>query len=133
MAWTYLQRSRDLLGLTEALAQKEVVGEAIDVAGGRAECPCGVSFFVAMVSAATARQVLAATVVLGDVTMQGSVKPLGVLTEIMQLEHENGAKRVVLPTANRAQLGGLQEQLLEGLEIVFYSDVDQSMVRVLDV
>jgi len=133
VAWTYLQGARDRLGLTEALAQKDVVAEAIDISGGRAECPCGVAFFMAMVSAATARQVQAATVVLGDVTIQGNVKPLGALTEILQLAYENGAKRVVLPTANRAQLGGLQEQLLEGLEIVFYSDVDRSMVRVLDV
>jgi len=132
VAWTYLQSSKDRLGLTENLARKDVVAEAIDVSGGRAECPCAVAFFMAMVSAATNRQVQAATVVLGDLTIQGNVKALGAIAEIMELAFENGAKRVVLPTANRAQLTGLQEHLIEGLEVVFYSDVDRTITRVLE-
>ena len=114
------------------MARKDVVAEAIDVSGGRAECPCAVAFFMAMVSAATNRQVQAATVVLGDLTIQGNVKALGAIAEIMELAYENGAKRVVLPTANRAQLNGLQEHLIEGLEVVFYSDVDRTITRVLE-
>ncbi|HWE61515.1 MAG TPA: BREX system Lon protease-like protein BrxL, partial [Chloroflexota bacterium] len=72
-AWAYLQSVRDRMGLFEALAQKDVVAEAIDLSGGRVECACGVAFFVAMLSVIGNRKVQAGTVVLGDLTIQGNV------------------------------------------------------------
>ncbi|MCX5990658.1 MAG: hypothetical protein NTV35_16745 [Chloroflexi bacterium] len=44
---------------------------------------------MAMVSAATNRQVQAATVVLGDLAIQGNVKALGAIAEIMELAYRN--------------------------------------------
>jgi ATP-dependent Lon protease len=44
-AFSYLQNVKDKLGLTQILAQKDVYAEAVDLSGGRIECPCGVAFF----------------------------------------------------------------------------------------
>jgi ATP-dependent Lon protease len=131
-AWTYLQAVKERMGLAPALAQKDVVAEAIDISGGRAECACGVAFLAAMLSAATERRVQAATVVLGDLTIQGNVKALPSVTEVLQLALENGAMRVLLPTGNRAQFTSLPEDVIEKLDIIFYSDVDRAMARIVE-
>src|SRR5262249_5253832 len=52
-AWSYLRSVQDRIGLTQELAQRDVVAEAIDLSGGRVEAACGVGFFAAMVSAIT--------------------------------------------------------------------------------
>jgi len=131
-AWTYLLSARDRIGLTAALAQKDVVAEAIDVSGGRVECPCGVAFLAAMLSAIGQRRVQAGTVVLGDLTIQGNVKPLLSITEVLQLALENGALRVLLPTGNKAQFSSLPEDVVEKLDVIFYSDVDRAVARVVE-
>ena len=45
--------AKERMGLAPAMSQKDVVAEAIDISGGRAECTCGVAFLAAMLSAAT--------------------------------------------------------------------------------
>ncbi|MBI3970176.1 MAG: protease Lon-related BREX system protein BrxL [Chloroflexi bacterium] len=131
-AWTYLQSVKERMGLAPALAQKDLVAEAIDISGGRAECTCGVAFLAAMLSATSQRRVQAGTVVLGDLTIQGNVKALPSITEILQLALDNGAFRVLLPTANRTQFSSLPEDVIEKLDIIFYSDVDRAMAKVVE-
>lgn len=131
-AWTYLQSVRDRQGLTPALAQKDVVVEAIDLSGGRAECACGVAFLAAMLSAVGGRRVQAGTVVLGDLTIQGNVKALPSITEVLQLSLDNGALRALLPTGNKAQFASLPEDVVEKLDVIFYSDVDRAVAKVVE-
>jgi ATP-dependent Lon protease len=131
-AWTYLQSVRDRMGLTEALAQRDVVAEAIDLTGGRVECACGVAFFAAILSVLGKRRVQAGTVVLGDLTIQGNVRALASITEILQLALDNGALRVLLPTGNKAQFASLPEDVVEKLDVVFYSDVDRAVAKVVE-
>lgn len=131
-AWAYLQAVRDRMGLSSALAQKDVVAEAIDLSGGRVECACGVAFVAAMLSAIGQRRVQAGTVVLGDLTVQGNIRPLNSITEVLQVALENGALRVLLPTGNKTQFSSLPEDLVEKMDIVFYSDVDRAVTKVVE-
>jgi ATP-dependent Lon protease len=131
-AWAYLGSVRDRMGLNEALAQKDVVAEAIDLSGGRVECACGVAFFAAILSAVGSRRVQAGTVVLGDLTIQGNVKPLSSIGEVLQLALDNGALRVLLPTGNKLQFASLPEEVVEKLDVVFYSDVDRAVAKVVE-
>jgi ATP-dependent Lon protease len=53
-------------------------------------------------------------------SIQGNIKGLPTLSELMQLSLDNGAKRVLVPTANRRQALELEEKLLELAS--FYND-----------
>jgi len=132
-AWTYLQSARDRMGLTDALAQKDVVAEAVDLSGGRVECACGVAFLAAILSALGNRRVQAGTVVLGDLTIQGNIKALPSITEVLQLALDNGAVRALLPTGNKSQFASLPEDVVEKLDVVFYSEVDRAVAKVLEI
>ena len=132
-AFSYLQHVRDRLGLTAALAQKDIYAEAIDLSGSRIECPCGVGFFAAMISAIQNRRVQAGTVILGDLTIQGNIKGPTSITEPLQLSLDNGALRALLPISNKAQFAGLPEDVVEKLDVVFYGDVDRAVLKTLEV
>jgi hypothetical protein len=132
-AWSYLKAVQDRLGLAPTLAQKDVVAEAIDLSGGHVECTCGVAFLVAMLSALGQKRVQAGSLVLGDLTIQGNIKALPSITEILQMALENGALRALLPTGNKVQFSGLPEEVVEKIDIIFYSDVDRAITKAVEV
>ena len=132
-AFSYLQNVKDKLGLTPMLAQKDIYAEAVDLSGGRIECPCGVAFFAAMISYVRNRHVQAGTVILGDLTIQGNIKGPSSITEPLQLALESGAVRVLVPISNKTQFAGLPEDVIERLDVVFYGDIDRAVLKTLDV
>jgi ATP-dependent Lon protease len=131
-AFSYLQNVKDKLGLTPLLAQKDIYAEAVDLSGGRIECPCGVAFFAAMISSVRNRHVQAGTVILGDLTIQGNIKGPSSITEPLQLALESGAVRVLVPISNKTQFAGLPEDVIERLDVVFYGDIDRAVLKTLD-
>jgi len=132
LAFSYLQNVKDKLALTELLAQKDIYAEAVDLSGGRIECPCGVAFFAAMISAIRNRQVQAGTVILGDLTIQGNIKGPASITEPLQMALEAGAFRALVPVSNKTQFAGLPEDVVERLDVVFYGDVDRAVLKTLE-
>jgi ATP-dependent Lon protease len=132
-AFSYLQNVKDKLGLTQLLAQKDIYAEAVDLSGGRIECPCGVAFFAAIMSAIRNRQVQAGTVIIGDLTIQGNIKGPTSITEPLQLAMESGAVRILVPISNKAQIAGLPEEVVERLDVVFYGDVDRAVLKTLEI
>jgi ATP-dependent Lon protease len=131
-AVSYLQSTKDKLGLTPILAQKDIYAEAVDLSGARIECACGVAFYVAIMSAVQNRRVQAGTVVLGDLTIQGNLKAVPSITEPLQVALDNGALRVLVPISNKAQFGALPEQVVEKLDVIFYGDVDRAVLKAIE-
>ena len=120
-----------MLSLRE-LAQKDIYAEAVDLTGGRVECPCGVAFFSAMISAIRNRRVQAGTVILGDLTIQGNIKGPASITEPLQLVLESGAIRALVPVSNKTQFAGLAEDVIDRLDVVFYGDIDRAVLKTLE-
>jgi ATP-dependent Lon protease len=130
-AFNHLQSVKDKLGLTQILAQKDIQAEAVDLSGGRVECHCGVGFFAAIISAIRNHHVQAGTVVLGDLTIQGNILAPPSITEPLQLAVDSGALRALVPSSKKAQMGGLPENVIERLDVAFYGNVDQAVLKTL--
>jgi predicted ATP-dependent Lon-type protease len=61
-------------------------------------------------------------------SIQGNIKGLPTLAELMQLSRDNGAKSVLVPTSNKRQALELEEDLLELAS--FYNDPKGAVSRV---
>ena len=131
-AFAYLQNVKTRLGIEALLAQKDIYAEAVDLSGGRIECPCGVAFYVAIMSALQNRRVQGATVVMGDLTIQGNIKGLLSLAEPLTIAMDNGALRAVVPLSNKTQFAGLPEEVVEKVDLVFYGDVERAVMKALE-
>jgi ATP-dependent Lon protease len=131
-AVSYLQMVKDKLGLTQALAQKDICAEAVDLSGARVECSAGVAFYVAIMSAIQNRRVQAGTVVMGDLTIQGNLKGVPSISEPLQVALENGAIRAMIPISNKAQFAALPEETVEKLDVIFYGDVDRAVLKAIE-
>ena len=75
-----------------------------------------------MVGALLGRPVLESLVILGEMTLRGGLQPVGSLTERLQLAMDNGARRVLLPVENKRALLDAPGDVLDKLQIIFFSD-----------
>ena len=128
-AFSYVQTHKGELGLGREIDTHDFFVEGVDLLGSKVSCEAGVAFFVALISALRRAQVAGATLVLGGLSIQGNIKGLPSLNELMQLSRDNGARRVLVPTANRRQALDLDEDLLELAS--FYNDPKGAVERAL--
>jgi ATP-dependent Lon protease len=96
--------------------------EAVDLMNNGVQAEVGVAFFIAAFSALRHNPVTAATLILGDMSIQGNIKELRSLTEILQLARDNGVKRALLPIANKRQFLEVSSDIVEHVDPVFYGD-----------
>jgi Lon protease (S16) C-terminal proteolytic domain len=90
-----------------------------------------VAFFVAAYSILRKSPPQPALLVLGDMSVQGNIKPVRSLTEPLQVAMDNGAKRALIPIANKRQFLEVNPDVLEQVDPIFYGDLRQAAFKAL--
>ena len=121
-AFDHLRGQRSTLGIERDLASYDFHVQTIDLMGTAGEATAGVASFVALFSLLRDQPTQAALVVLGDMTIQGNVLPLRSLIAPLQLAMDNGARRVLVPTANKRHFLEVPGDVIEKVDPIFYSD-----------
>jgi ATP-dependent Lon protease len=84
----------------------------------------GITLAVAMCSAMTQKKVRSDTAMTGELTLRGRVLAVGGLNEKLVAAHRAGIKRVLLPSQNRKDIPELPKQVVDKLELVWVSRLD---------
>jgi ATP-dependent Lon protease len=121
-AFAYLQGHKVEMGIGQALDTTDFHIEAIDLLANRVPCEAGIAFIVAMYSAIKHQPTLPALVVLGDLSIQGNIKPVRSLVEPLQTAMDNGARRALVPTVNKRNFLDVSADIVEKVDPVFFSD-----------
>ncbi|MHA1228666.1 MAG: protease Lon-related BREX system protein BrxL [Candidatus Hodarchaeales archaeon] len=82
----------------------------------------GMGFFISVLSAFTRIPLLPKTIIVGEMTISGSILPIQNLAEIILIAKESKAKRLLLPKISKSLLSVVPSDILEDIEILFYSD-----------
>ena len=130
-AFAYLQGHKKDFGVGQMIDTADFHVEAIDLLSNRVECEAGVALFVAILSALQKRPALPALVVLGDMSIQGNLKPLRSLTEPLQLAMDNGAKRALIPIENKRAFLEVSADIVEHVDPIFFGDPRAAAVKAL--
>jgi len=130
-SFAYLQAKKAELGVARELELSDLHVEAIDLLGNRVESEVGVALFVACVSALRKAPVTSALLVLGDLSVQGNVKPLRSLTEPLQVAKDNGAKRALIPIENKRNFLDVSADIMEHVDPIFFGDAKTAATKVL--
>lgn len=80
------------------------------------------SGFIAMCSSSLGRQILAQTVILGDMALSGSIFKIGDLASTLQIAREAGARKALVPLSNASDLAKLPQDILADVQLIFYQD-----------
>ena len=119
---SYLSARKNELGIARELDGSDLHVEVIDLLGNRVEAEVGVAFFVAANSALKRAPVTAGLLVLGDMSVQGQIKPLRSLVEPLRVAMDNGAKRALIPIENKRTFLEVSADIVEHVDPIFYGD-----------
>jgi ATP-dependent Lon protease len=130
-AFSYMQSKKTELGIARELDGSDLHVEAVDLLANRIVAEVGVAFFVACLSAFRKAPVMPALVVLGDLSVQGNIKPVRSLTEPLQIAMDNGAKRALVPIENKRTFLEVNADIVEHVDPIFFGDPKTAAVKVL--
>jgi ATP-dependent Lon protease len=119
------------LSINRELAVSDFHVEVIDLLANRAEVEIGVGFFTAMMSALRSSPLVAAMVVLGDMSVQGNLKAVRSLVEPLQVAMDNGARRALIPIENKRSFLEVDASVVEHVDPVFFGDPRAAALKAL--
>lgn len=93
----------------------------------------GVTMLVALASLILRQPVDSKLAMTGEITLRGSVMPVGGIKEKLIAAHRAGIRKVVLSKRNARDLRDVPEDVKSGLEIVFVSTVDELFAASLNI
>ena len=85
----------------------------------------GVSITVALVSMLTGRRVRGDVAMTGEITLRGTVLPVGGIKEKVLAAHRAGIKRVLLPERNRKDIVDIPDTVRQEMELSFVKKIDE--------
>src|SRR5262249_45042483 len=132
-AFGYLGGRKVEFGLGREVDGSDFHVEVIDLLNNGVEGEIGVAFFVAAFSALRRAPVSAATLGLGDMSIQGNIKPLRSLVEVLQVAKDNGGKRALIPVENKRHFLEVSGDIVEHVDPVFFSEPRAAAMKALGV
>jgi len=130
-AYDFLRSNLHRFTIDRSLEDLQVHFQVVNLMQAKEGSQTASAFFVALFSALVEKPVRAATVVLGEITVQGGVLPVSDLAECVQLARENGARMVLVPIANAKDIPTIPSEILSGLELAFYADPKDCLLKAL--
>jgi len=130
-AYDYLRSNLHRFAIDRSLEDLQAHFQVVNLMQAKEGGQTASAFFVALFSALVNKPVRAATVVLGEITVQGGVLPVRELAECVQLARENGARRVLVPIANAKDIPQIPSEILAGLDLAFYADPKECLLKAL--
>ena len=121
-AFAYIKGHKVEMGIGQPVDNTDFHVEAIDLLNNKVPCEAGIAFNVAVYSALKKHSTLPALVVMGDLSIQGNIKPLRSLAEPLQIAMENGARRALIPLENKRNFLEVSGDVVEKVDPIFYSD-----------
>ena len=88
---------------------------------------------IAISSAALNKPALSGLVVLGEISISGTLIKVDELANVLQVCLDSGAKKVLLPITSAADLGTVPSELVGAFSLIFYSTPQEAVFKALGV
>ena len=132
-AFAYMKSNKADLGIGRDLDISDLHVEVIDLLANRVEAAIGIGFFIAAFSALRSVALTPALLVLGDMSIQGNLKPTRSLVEPLQIGMDNGAKKALIPIENRRNFLDVASDIVERVDPIFYGDPKMAALKALGI
>lgn len=130
-AFSYLLANKVMFGVGREVDTSDFHVESVNLLGNKVSAEIGVAFFVAAYSALRRSPVQPGLLALGDMSIQGNIKPVRSLVEPLQVAMDNGARRALIPIENKRNFLDVSADVLETIDSIFYGDVRAASAKAL--
>ena len=129
MSFDYLRGNAKRIGLDRDFGSYDFNIQIMSPMAGKDTGDLGVAFFVAILSAAVGKNITPSLVVLGQMSIHGILGRVERLSDHLRVAMDSGARQVMIPTANAADLGSIPTELLDKIRIEFFSEPIQAAYK----
>ena len=88
---------------------------------------------IAICSIALGKPMLSSSVVLGEISIAGSMKKVENLADTLQVCLDSGARKVLLPITSAVDLGSVPAELIGNFSLIFYNSAEDAVFKALGV
>lgn len=131
MAYDYLKANGKKIGIDRDLTSYDVNVQVMSLMQGKDANDLGIAFYIGLISALLGRPVAGGLVILGQMSIHGVLSRVEGLGDKLRIAMDAGAKRVMFPTENRRDFAELPAEVIDKLQIDFYSDPVQAAFKAL--
>jgi len=131
MAFDYLKANAKKLGIDRDVATYDFNVQVMSLMQGRDAADLGVAFYIGLISAFLGRPIAGGLVILGQMSLHGVLSRVEGLGDKLRIAMDAGAKRIMIPTENRRDFADLPAEIIDKLQMDFYSDPLQAPFKAL--
>ncbi len=91
----------------------------------------GVAALIALCSALLKKSIRGGIIVVGEINLGGSIEPVHNPVSIVEIAIEKGASKLLIPVTTRKQLIDLSDEMATKIDIQFYSDAQDALLKAL--
>jgi ATP-dependent Lon protease len=121
-------RSRHLVGDKEP-RQHEFTAQLRAFDASKSGAKLGVAALIALCTSLLKKGVRGGLIIVGEVNLGGSIEPIHTPVHIAEIAVEKGATALLMPVACRRQLFDLSDDMATKIDIQFYSDARDALLK----
>lgn len=118
----YIRVNINKLSVDKSLKDYDIHLQVVNLMQAKGGSQTGLAFLVGILSALFDKSVKPGTVILGEMSIHGTLIRLDNLGEALQIVRENGGKKVLIPAIMLKDLASVPPEIISGLEIGFFTD-----------
>lgn len=92
----------------------------------------GIPVLLAMCSALIERSFEGGIAIVGGINLGGSIEPVYNAITIIEIAAEKGAQKILMPVSSRKQLIDMPDELATKVNIIFYADAKDALIKALN-
>ena len=132
-AFNYLKANGGRISGSITTSTKDYIINYQDLQGIGMTGKLALPTLIALCSIALGRPVLSSTVILGEISISGTMIKVDELPNALQVCLDSGAKKVLLPMTSAAELGTVPADLIGSFNLIFYSSAEDAVFKALGV
>ncbi len=132
-AFNYLKANGNRISGTISTTTKDYIVHYQDLQGIGMTDRLALPTLVALSSIALSKPTVSGLVVLGDISIAGTMMKVDELANALQVCLDSGAKKILLPITSAVDLGSVPPELMGSFSIIFYSSAEDAVFKALGV
>lgn len=133
MAFKYLRANGKLISGEISTKNNDYVVNYQDLKGIGMTSNLTLSTYIAICSAALNKPIISSAVILGDLSIGGTILKVSELANVLQVCLDSGAKKVLLPMTSASDLATVPPDLIGAFNLIFYSTAEDAVFKALGV
>lgn len=132
-AFNYLKANANRISGSISTTTKDYIINYQDLQGIGMTDKLALPTLIAICSIALEKPLLSSTVVLGEISIGGTIVKVDELANTLQVCLDSGAKKILLPIASAADLSTVPPELIGNFNLIFYQSAEDAVFKVLGV